>query len=315
MDLMTKANERRQQDLQLGEEQIKLLQVASDQIGPAAMQIKQLLGNMPMAQAAYQKALAPILQNPNIPQNVKQQFPPQLPNDPQQATQLLDGAIQNSAKAREILKQQRADKHEAFEEKARTQQLGIEAGRLAEEKRYHQQQASSFSPDMGGLMAALAERGVSLPTGFRSKQQQAALYQGLLERNPGKSADEIAEGIAKGQIEFGAQKKETQTAAGVAGKVEVAQNELEEFIPLVREASTKVPRGSFVPINKLLQAGEASISDPNLKALRIRINSVLNAYDMLAARGGTDKDKRAEVRNLITSADSPAALEAGLKSF
>lgn len=175
--------------------------------------------------------------------------------------------------------------------------------------------SASFDPADGELMAALAERGVSIPAGFRSKDQQAALYRGLRDRNKDKTPDEIAEGIAKGQIEFGAQKKETQTAAGQAGKVEVAQNELENFIPLVREAAAEVPRGRFMPLTRLMQSADTELSDPKLKALKIRINSVLNAYDQLAARGGTDAEKRKEARSLITSADSPAALEAGLKSF
>jgi len=174
---------------------------------------------------------------------------------------------------------------------------------------------TAFTPEMGELSAALAERGVSLPTGFRSKEQQAALYKGLLERNSDKSPDEIAELIKTGQIEFAAQKKETQTAAGVAGKVEVFANELDEAIPIVQEASAKVPRGEFMPINRLLQTADTSLSDPNLKQLKIYINSVLNAYDALAARGGTDKGKRAENRALLTSADGPEALEAGLVAF
>lgn len=175
--------------------------------------------------------------------------------------------------------------------------------------------SGDFTPEMGQLMAALAEQGVSLPTGFRTKQQQIQLYQGILERNPDKTPDQIAQLIKTGQIEFAAQKKETQTAAGTAGKVEVAQNEIKRFAPLVQEASDKVPRGQFVPLNQLMQTADAKISDPNLRSLKIRINSLLNAYDLLAARGGTDKDKREEVRNLLLSADSPEVLKASLDSF
>lgn len=172
-----------------------------------------------------------------------------------------------------------------------------------------------FDDKMGNLMAALAEQGVALPTGFRSKEQQVALYKGILERNPDLTPDEIATKLKTGQIEFGAQKKETQTAAGVAGKVEVAQNEIEEFVPLVRDASKAVKRGKFVPINKLVQMTDESLSDPDLKQLKAYINSTLNAYDMLAARGGTDAEKRKENRALLLSAESPEALEAGLKAF
>lgn len=172
-----------------------------------------------------------------------------------------------------------------------------------------------FSPEMGSLGAALAERGVSLPSGFRSREQQIALYQGLLKRNPDKTPDQIADLVEKGQIEFGVQKKETQVAAGIAGRVRYAESELAQNIPLVREQNAKVPRGKFIPVNKLMQTADASLSDPELKTLKVYINSLMNSYDMLAARGGTDVGKREEAHKLITSAESPEALEAGLKAF
>jgi len=205
---------------------------------------------------------------------------------------------------------ERADKREERMEHHEEVMEGLAERRLSQSGA-----ATSFTPDMGALGAALAEKGVSLPAGLRSKEQQARMYQGLLDRHPGKTVDEIADMVKTGQIELAAQKKETQTAAGSAGKVEVAQNELKEFIPLVREASDAVPRGKFVPLNKLFQMADSSISDPNLRALKVRINSVLNAYDQLAARGGTDAAKREETRSLLLSADSPEVLDAALKSF
>lgn len=205
---------------------------------------------------------------------------------------------------------------QAYEEKKlKAQQAPAWANVEIARQAASQRAAGGFTPEEGALMGALAERGVSLPTGFRSKEQQKTLYQGILARNPGKSPDEIADLIKKGSIELGAQKKETQTAASVAGKVEVFQNEIEEFAPLVREALAKVPRGRFVPLNRLLQMGDTSISDPNLKVLKGRINALLNAYDGLASRGGTDVDKRAEARALLTSADGPEAANAQLDSF
>lgn len=175
--------------------------------------------------------------------------------------------------------------------------------------------ASSFTPEMGALMGALTERGVSVPAGFRSQKQQTALYQSLLDRNPDKTPDQIADGIKAGQIQFGAEKKETLTAAGIAGKVRVAEKEIFEFAPNIRAAAAKVDRGNFVPINQLMQLADKNISDPNLKSLKIQINGMLNAYDVLAGRGGTDAEKRAEAHSLLTTADGPEALEAGLKAF
>lgn len=172
-----------------------------------------------------------------------------------------------------------------------------------------------FTPEIGELQASLAERGVSLPAGMRSKQQMVSTFQGLLDKYPDKTPDEIADLVKTGQIEFSAQKKETQVAAGIAGKVQVFANELDKNLPLLRKASAAVPRGSWMDLTSLLQTGDEHISDPNLKELKGRINATLNAYDALAARGGTDKDKRAQNRATLLAADGPEAFERQLKVF
>lgn len=174
---------------------------------------------------------------------------------------------------------------------------------------------ASFSTQASDLLAAMAAKGVALPAGMRSKEQQIATVNGLLTKFPNLSPDEIAEQIATGQIDFGAVRKETQTAAAQAGRVAIATNELQTFAPIVLQASAKVPRGSFIPINKLMQMGQESISDPNLLQLKISINSMLNAYDQLAARGGTDAAKREEAHSLLNKAQSPEALAAGVAMF
>lgn len=182
-------------------------------------------------------------------------------------------------------------------------------------ERAAQTKGGTFGDQASALLASLASKGVALPAGMRSKEQQVATVNGLLAKYPDKTPDEIAELIASGQIDFGAAKKETQTAAAQAGRVAIATNELQTFAPIVLQASAKVPRGSFIPINKLLQKGQESISDPNLLQLKISINSMLNAYDQLAARGGTDMKKREEAHSLLTTAQSPEALAAGVAMF
>lgn len=172
---------------------------------------------------------------------------------------------------------------------------------------------SSFEGPNGELAAQLAIRGVSLPAGFRSKDQQVALLDGLRKINPNMPLEDLADKIASGQLSFANAKVEGRTAAGVAGKVSYAEHELEQTIPLVREASKELPRGQFVPWNKLQQMGSAADSDPKLKAFKGYMTSLSNAYDMLAARGGTDAAKREHNRELFNTADSPEALEAVLQ--
>lgn len=173
----------------------------------------------------------------------------------------------------------------------------------------------TFSNAGADVLGALAAKGVSLPTGMRSKAQQVATVNALIRKYPGDTPDQIATRIAKGQVDFGAIKKETQTAAAQAGRVAIAANELKTFAPIVLKASAAMPRGSFVPINKLLQMGDQAISDPALKRLKIGVTSMLNAYDQLAARGGTDAAKREEAHSLLTTAESPEALAAGIEMF
>lgn len=171
-----------------------------------------------------------------------------------------------------------------------------------------------FEGKNGELLAALAEKGVSLPAGFRSKTQQLGLLNSLRERNPSLSPDEIADKVKNGQIDLANVKKAGQVAAGIAGKVAYAENELEQTIPLVREASAKLPRGQFIPFNKLKQMSQDKFSNPDLAEFRMYMTSLSNAYDMLAARGGTDVEKRAEGRRNFETAQSPEALEAVLRA-
>lgn len=246
-----------------------------------------------------------------------QQMIQQFSSDPKNFTyENIEAKERESNKGQQLLREKLAERKQGEterENRARDdrgdQALGIQ------QKKARTAETSSFTAEDGELMGALAERGVSLPAGLRSKSQQISILRGLKERNPDLSADQLADKIKSGQETFAAEKKEITTAAGVAGRVSVAQNEIKRFAPIVLEKSAAVDRGKFVPINKLLQFGDSQVSDPKLKQLKISINSLLNAYDQLAARGGTDKEKRAEVRSLLTSADSPEALKSGLDIF
>jgi hypothetical protein len=174
---------------------------------------------------------------------------------------------------------------------------------------------TSFAGPRAELLAALAARGVSLPAGLRSQAQMAATLDGLTAKFAQNTPDEIADKIATGQIDFGAAKKETQISAGQAGKVAVAVNELSTFGDQVLEASKAVPRGSFIPLNKLMQMTDAQISDPALINYKVKMQSLNNAYDQLAARGGTDADKRAHVHALFNTATSQEGVDSLVKAL
>jgi hypothetical protein len=109
--------------------------------------------------------------------------------------------------------------------------------------------------------------------------------------------------------------KEQQTEATIAGKITYAEKEIQKIGPKVLETSAKVPRGSFLPWNKLKLATETQLSDPNLKQLKAYLTTLTNSYDVLGGRGGTDVEKRAHNRELLDAADGPEALKAAVDAI
>lgn len=177
------------------------------------------------------------------------------------------------------------------------------------------QDRGTFTATSGDLLASLSAKGISLPAGMRSKEQQIATLNGLIRKYPNMSPDEIADNIGNGQINFGSDKKAATVAAGQEGKVSTAVNELSTFGDQALAASAKVPRGNFVPATALMQMADSSISDPNLLTLKLKLNALNNAYNVLSARGGTDAVSRAHVQQLFSAATGPEGVEALVKGL
>lgn len=116
-------------------------------------------------------------------------------------------------------------------------------------------------------------------------------------------------------VEMKGLQKEQQTEATIAGKISYAEKEIQQIAPKVLEASAKVPRTNFVPWNRLQLMGESSISDPNVKRLKGYLTTLMNSYDLLAARGGTDVDKRAHNRAMLETADGPEAMKVAVETI
>jgi len=70
-----------------------------------------------------------------------------------------------------------------------------------------------------------------------------------------------------------------QRSAGTYGaRVEAASAEVDQLMPQALEASRALPRGEWVPINKLVQQFEAGTSDPNYYDFAFANWSLVNAY-------------------------------------
>lgn len=338
MDFVSETNKTKGQSNELSQQQYQLLAEKNDVIGGAAVGLKTMHDQL--AKQGKNEAEINAAMMPQLMQTMKQLETAKLPDgtpvlspeDRQQYEQnlgkgynpaFIDTIVGRSKQASEVLKTKLAERKEDVAERHQNTVDSQEAERerhdrttetqgqekIEATRRKIAEAHANFEGKNGDLMAAMAERGVSLPAGFRSKDQQVALLNSLIKRNPDASVDQIADKVESGQISLSNYKVEGRVAAGVAGKVAYAENEIEQTIPLVREASKNLPRGQFVPYNKLMQMGQAAESDPNLKEFKAYMTSLSNAYDMLSARGGTDADKRSHNRELFNTADSPEALE------
>jgi hypothetical protein len=221
---------------------------------------------------------------------------------------------QGQAQIKQRLEQFKADtqaKAEATKEKSESEH---ERHDLASEAAAQAKNAG-FSDQESQLLASLADKNVSLPAGLRSQAQIRSTIDGLLAKHPDLTSDEIAEGIKSGKLKLAAETKGAQTAGTQIGKVALAANELDTFGDQTVEASKGVPRGKFVPWNQLSQMADAKISDPALLRFKTKMQALENAYNQLAARSGTDVDKRAHIHELFNSANSDEAVNTLVKSL
>ncbi len=170
--------------------------------------------------------------------------------------------------------------------------------------------ANGFSQAQGDVLGSLAAHGISLPAGLRSKEQIRSTVQALIDANPDKSPDDIAQLVGNGQINFKSDTKAATVAAGQEGKLSTAVNELGPAGDLVMKYSSLVPRGNFVPANKLIQMADSSISDPNLIRLKAALTQLHNAYNVVGGRGGSDAAARHHVDDLFASANGPEGMQA-----
>lgn len=108
-----------------------------------------------------------------------------------------------------------------------------------------------FTPQHGALLAAMATAGVSLPAGLRSKQQQEATLQGLIDANPSASPTEIAELVRTGQLDFNGSKRSTGQLATVFAAANAQSVKLEKDFGQMEPLIAQLPDAPNV-VNRVL---------------------------------------------------------------
>ncbi|MCJ2085505.1 hypothetical protein MKK88_05785 [Methylobacterium sp. E-005] len=179
--------------------------------------------------------------------------------------------------------------------------------------------ASSMSDETAGFLADRVLAGdtkalIGLGRGQQGAENLAKI-QGLVAqraREQGLDPTDIQQRAAEA-AGLGAQ---ARTLGTQAGRMSAAATEAEGAISLARTASAAVPRGSFVPLNRLSQAIQSNTGDPSLKAFNAANNTLVNTFARAISPSGvgTVADKE-HAREMLSTADSPQAYEAVLQQM
>jgi hypothetical protein len=94
------------------------------------------------------------------------------------------------------------------------------------------------------------------------------------------------------------------------GKVAARVEEAKQFAKIAGEASTLVPRGSFVPVTKLMQMTDTQLSDPKLAAFKAANVSLINAYAAAVGAGVPTVHDKEAAEKMLSTAQSPEAYQA-----
>lgn len=112
---------------------------------------------------------------------------------------------------------------------------------------------------------------------------------------------------------IGAQERSLGTSAG---RMAAASVEAEGAIRLGLEASAKVPRGTFVPLNRAMQMVQSNTGSPELKQFVAANNTIVNTFARAISPSGTPTvaDKE-HAREMLSTADGPEAYAAVLQQM
>lgn len=143
-------------------------------------------------------------------------------------------------------------------------------------------------------------------------QQGAADLRDIQNRLPQIAA---ARGITGGQLanimQNTAADARTLTELGAReGKIAPRVQEALNFANIAKQASAAVPRGGFMPWNKLSQMADTQLNDPALAKLKAATVSFINAYAASVGGGAIHVHDQETAGKLLSAAQSPEAYNA-----
>ncbi len=116
--------------------------------------------------------------------------------------------------------------------------------------------------------------------------------------------------LATVESQFGGLMQEARTTGGISGRIKFAANSLDQSLPLLEEAASKVDLSKFTDLNALENYARGHTSNKNLSELVTAIQATVNDYSSLIARNGVPTDAtRSDARRLINENMGKGSLE------
>lgn len=134
------------------------------------------------------------------------------------------------------------------------------------------------------------------------RSAQAMSVEKFRQENPNASAEDVQNFIAR----QAGKNAEERTGATTAANLDIIMRNAHAAIPMAVEASQRVPRGTWVPVNRLLQTADSSISDPALKEFKIANLQLAELWARaMNPKGVMRESDRALALEMLSTADSP----------
>lgn len=135
-------------------------------------------------------------------------------------------------------------------------------------------------------------------------------------KSQGMSDEDIGKDLAANIAEFSGTVAGERTLGTTAARIGLGSAEMEQLIPQVKDASKKLPRGSYPSMNAMVQAMQAQTGDPNLRSLAVRLQGLKSAYSQVLTRGGVPTDTaRKSADDLFSTKDPQTVLDTALAAI
>lgn len=321
MDFQKQTQEGRSTDTQFTAQQYELMAAKNDIVGGTVLQLKNqhdALAQQGKTEPEIQAAMTPHLMS-GIKTLMDQKLPDGTPvlndQDKQNLQQMfgngyngaaVDSLVMRSKQAREALKakldERKVDNAEAKSDEQERHNREMEGqGRTKIQRTANGGLTSATVDDLAEQVAA----GDTSAIQGLSKQDKAAVRNRVADNH--EIAGVTGADQAAKNAEFMGIKAGQRTLGQRQANIDMAVQEAQNIMPILREASKKVPRGKFTSWNQLFQIADGQTSNPELLQFAQAAKSFANIYTRATVPGASsvfDREEAVKHLPIYTSDES-----------